>query len=155
MGRDEQDSNGGDHPEGATAISIERFGLGFLAFYALSFGMLALFVAISPSALVIVGIFLAPKGDPTIQNIIIGGAVVACLLFVAAIGYGFYRGTECLLRGGVRGGAVFLIALVIMHVSWVMMSGFHLLPINWFSVAIALISIILICTRWRRLFPTR
>ena len=155
MGRNQEDSNGGDHPEGATAISIERFGLGFLALYALSFGMLALFVEISPSALVIVGIFLTPKGDPTLQNIIIEGAVVACLLFMAAIGCGFYRGTECLLRGSVRVSAVFLNDLVIMHVSWVMMFGFHLLPINWFSVAIALISIILVCTRWRRLFPTR
>ena len=50
MGRDEQDSNGGDHPEGATAISIERFGLGFLALYALSFGMAALFVAFQVNA---------------------------------------------------------------------------------------------------------
>jgi len=153
-------NSGTDHQSTRTSISSERFALGVLALYALNFGYLVLAAVITPFVLVIGGILLeqleiVPRVDPANQNIILWAAIVACLILIATLGYFFCWGAKSILRGRAISAVVFLTVLVALHVFWVMLFGFRVMPINWFGAAIGCLSIVLVKVRWKSLFPTR
>jgi hypothetical protein len=138
-------------------VRPEEFARGALALYTLTFGWIILFIAVIPSALVVAGAILlehsdkATAVDPAAARMVFWGAIIIGLFLAGAVVLFFYWGAKSILRGKVYSAVFFLICTAVLHIPLVLVSGLQL-TINWFSVAVCGLSLIVVLFRRGRLF---